>query len=53
MTSDPLAVPPGAPLRSVVRLLLERKFNSVPVTSGGELLGMISRSDVMRSLAEA
>lgn len=53
MTPDPLAVPPGAPLGAVMRLLLERKFNSVPVTAAGELLGMICRSDVLRVLAEA
>lgn len=53
MTPDPLAVAPGAPLGSVMRLLLERNFNSVPVIAAGELLGMICRSDVLRALAGA
>lgn len=52
MTPDPLSVAPGAPLGAVMRLLLERKFNSVPVTAAGDLLGMICRSDVLRALAE-
>jgi hypothetical protein len=34
-----------------VGLLLEREFNSVPVSAGGEWLGMIARSDALRALA--
>jgi len=52
MTSNPVTVPPEAPIRTVARLLLDRKFNSVPVVAGGELLGMIARSDVLAALAD-
>jgi CBS domain-containing protein len=50
MTHDPVSVSPEAPIGEVMSLLLERGFNSVPVTAGGELLGMIARTDVLRAL---
>jgi CBS domain-containing protein len=52
MTPDPVTVEPETPVRAVARLLLERSFNSVPVTTGRVLLGMIGRSDLLRLLAE-
>jgi CIC family chloride channel protein len=51
MTPDPVTVLPDAPIREVLSLLLDRGFNSVPVSAGGELLGMIRRTDVLRALA--
>jgi CBS domain-containing protein len=51
MTADPVTVLPEAPIREVVSLFLERGFNSLPVSAGGELLGMIRRTDLLRALA--
>jgi CBS domain-containing protein len=51
MTPDPVTVPPDAPIAAVVNLFLDRGFNGLPVSSGGELLGMIRRTDVLRALA--
>ena len=51
MTPNPVTVPADAPIGEVANLLLERGFNSVPVTSGEELRGMIARRDVLRVLA--
>lgn len=51
MTRDPVTVRPDASVYTVARLLSERGFNSVPVAHNGELVGMISRSDVLRALA--
>ena len=51
MTPDPVTVPPEAPIGEVASLLVDRGFNSVPVSAGGELLGMIGRTDVLRALA--
>jgi CBS domain-containing protein/hemerythrin-like domain-containing protein len=51
MTPNPVSVAPETPLRVVTGLLLGRGFNAVPVTDGGELVGMIARSDVLKMLA--
>jgi CBS domain-containing protein len=52
MTADPVSVAPETPLPVVARLLLGRGFNAVPVTDGGDLVGMIARADVLKTLAE-
>jgi len=51
MTSDPVTVSADTPATEVAQLLLERGFNSVPVTVGRKLLGMIACRDVLRVLA--
>jgi len=51
MTADPVSVASETPVPVVARLLLGRGFNAVPVTDGGELVGMIARSDVLKVLA--
>jgi len=48
-----VTVSPGTPIATVARLLLGRGFNAVPVAEGGQLLGMIARSDVLRALSGA
>lgn len=35
----------------VARLMVEHRWNSVPVVTGDQLVGMVSRSDVVRALA--
>jgi CBS domain-containing protein len=52
MTPDPVTVAPDCPITAVARLLLDRGFNSVPVSADGRLLGMIRRSDLLRILSE-
>jgi CBS domain-containing protein len=52
MTPYPVTVAPHTPIGTVMSLLLERSFISVPVASNGELLGMIARTDVIRALAD-
>ena len=52
MTPNPITVAPEAPASSVAHLLVERGFNAVPVTAGGNLLGMISRSDLLSLLED-
>jgi CBS domain-containing protein/hemerythrin-like domain-containing protein len=51
MTVEPLTVSAETPVEAVAELLLRRGFNAVPVTEGQNLLGMISRSDVLRAVA--
>ena len=50
MTPDPVTVAPHTPAHSVAQLLLERCFNGVPVVAEGILVGMVTRSDLLRLL---
>jgi CBS-domain-containing membrane protein len=54
MTEAVVHVEPTAPLTRVLQLMVSLKSRSLPVIgSGGHLLGMISREDVMRALKES
>lgn len=50
MTEDPAAVRPDAPLTRVLEKMVKTRFRSFPVVLGDELVGIISREDVMRGL---
>jgi CBS domain-containing protein len=51
MTRDVMTVNASASLNEVVDLMERRKIKRVPVISGGQLVGIISRSDLVRALA--
>jgi len=54
MTEAVVHVEPAAPLTRVLELMVSLKARSFPVVDAqGELLGIISREDVMRALKEA
>lgn len=52
MTAPAVAVDEGADVMDAVRLMLGRRIKRVPVTSGGRLVGMISRIDVCQAILE-
>lgn len=45
-----MTVEPHAPLAEVCRVLVENDVGRVPVAENGKLLGIISRSDILRSI---
>jgi CBS domain-containing protein len=49
MTSDVIVATPEDPLESVMLAMTERDIRHVPVVSGGQLVGIISIGDVLRS----
>ena len=53
MTRSPITVAPDTPAVDVTRLLIARGFNAVPVAEHGELVGVISRSDILRGFVAA
>jgi CBS domain-containing protein len=54
MSETVVHVEPTTPLTRVLQLMVSRMTRSLPVMSPeGELVGMISREDVMRALREA
>ncbi len=50
MTRDVATVSPGMTLKDVDRFLLEREVSGAPVVDGDRLLGIVSRTDVIRVL---
>ncbi|MCX8132376.1 MAG: CBS domain-containing protein [Roseococcus sp.] len=53
MTPDPLCVVPEAPVAEVAKLLEEKGIRRLPVVSGGRLLGLVSRADILKAVLAA
>jgi CBS domain-containing protein len=50
MTREPISVTPEALVTDVATLLVERDIARVPVMDGDTVIGIISKSDIVRSL---
>lgn len=51
MTTDVTSVGPDTPLATIARMLDERRISAVPVVDrSGSILGVLSRTDVLRSV---
>jgi CBS domain-containing protein len=51
MTSPVVTVTEGTSVREIARLMTRRRINRVPVVRDGEVVGIVSRADVLRALA--
>ena len=51
MTHNPVFVTPDTPLDEVAQLMIRKHIKRLPVLDAGQLVGMISRSDLLRLLA--
>ena len=52
MTEKPATVDVEAPITEIIKILQEHRILRVPVTEGGRLVGIISRSDIIRAVLE-
>ncbi len=52
MTKDPVTVTESTPLVDAVRLMVEKKFGSLPVVRGEELVGIFTDIDALKVLLE-
>lgn len=50
MTRNPASVSEGTPLADVVELMEQRRVKRVPVLRLGEIVGVVSRSDLLRAV---
>ena len=48
MTHDPMTVDAGSDVRTARNLMLDGGFRHLPVTDGGELVGIVSIRDISR-----
>jgi CBS domain-containing protein len=51
MTPNPISISPATDLAEVARLMLHKHVKRLPVLEAGRMVGIISRSDVLRALA--
>ena len=50
MTMNPITVQAGASVEDAATLLVEREVSRLPVLDGDKLVGVVSKSDIVRSL---
>jgi acetoin utilization protein AcuB len=52
MTAKPATVTPATPIEDAARLMLDHKFNALPVVQGDAVVGILTESDVLRAFVE-
>lgn len=52
MSEPAITISPDASIEELADLMVERRMNPVPVVKDGQLVGIISRSDLIRMMAE-
>ena len=52
MTPDPVTIQADAPLEDVASLLAEKDVSRLPVLDGEELVGVVSKHDIVRAIAQ-
>jgi acetoin utilization protein AcuB len=52
MTHDVLTVEPDTPLDDAARLLRRERIGALPVVSGGRIVGIVTRSDLLEALVQ-
>lgn len=52
MSEYPVTTAPDAPLAEAAVIMYENKVSSLPVTEGGKLKGIITKSDMFRAMTE-
>jgi CBS domain-containing protein len=50
MTPNPVTVQPDTNIEEVAALMVERNFHTIPVVDEGELVGIVGKEDVLRTL---
>jgi CBS domain-containing protein len=52
MTRNPYTITLSTSLRDAVKLMLDRRFSSLPVVEAGRLIGILTITDLLRTLHE-
>jgi CBS domain-containing protein len=50
MTPDPVAVQPDTDIEEVAALMVDNNFHTIPVVHKGELVGIVGKEDILRTL---
>ena len=53
MTSTVLVVEPDRPIAEAARIMIEHKIGALPVVDGGQLVGILTESDFVRTMARS
>jgi CBS domain-containing protein len=51
MTKDPLTINPGTTAQEAAAIMIKNKFGALPVAKNGRLLGILTETDLLRTIA--
>jgi len=52
MTRNPVTIGPDASIFDAAQLMMDRKIGGIPVVKGGQLVGIITESDIFREMVQ-
>jgi len=50
MTPDPVSVTPDTDIEKLAALMVDNNFHTIPVVDGGQLVGVVGKEDILRTL---
>ena len=50
MTPKPVTVDPNTDIEDVAALMVDRKYHTLPVVEGGQLVGIVVKEDVLKTI---
>jgi CBS domain-containing protein len=50
MTPDPVTVGPETDIEDVARLMVDKKYHTLPVVKGDKIVGIVGKEDVLKTL---
>jgi CBS-domain-containing membrane protein len=50
MTLEPVTVAPETDIEDVARLMVDKKYHTLPVVEGGKVVGIVGKEDVLKTL---
>ena len=52
MTANPVTVSPDTEIEKIAALMVEKSYHALPVVDGGQLVGIVGKEDVLRTLID-
>jgi CBS domain-containing protein len=50
MTLEPVTVSPETDIEDVAKLMVDKKYHTLPVVEGGKIVGIVGKEDVLKTL---
>ncbi|MFC1868012.1 CBS domain-containing protein [Thermodesulfobacteriota bacterium] len=50
MTPNPITIHPDTSIEELASLMLDKKFHTIPVVDKGELVGIVGKADILKTL---
>jgi CBS domain-containing protein len=50
MTLEPVTVSPETDIEEVAKLMVDKKYHTLPVVDGGKVVGIVGKEDVLKTL---